>query len=122
MLADSNIVIYAARPENAALRAWAQRRVSAISAVTLVEVLGYPKLSEGERERLAYLTTSLTVFYPGPKVIQRAIALRQQRKMSLGDALIAATALEYDLTLATHNTADFAWIAGLSLLDPLEAS
>lgn len=119
MLADSNIVIYAAKPGNADLRAWAQRHLSAVSAITLVEVLGYPKLAAGELEQLAHLTASLTVYYPGPNIVRRAIALRQQRKMSLGDALIAATAQEHDLPLATHNTADFAWIAGLSLLDPL---
>ena len=39
--------------------------------------------------------------------------------MSLGDALIAATALELGLTLVTHNVRDYRWIAGLELLDPL---
>lgn len=38
--------------------------------------------------------------------------------MSLGDALIAATALVYRRKLITRNMADFAWIAGLALLDP----
>ena len=33
------------------------------------------------------------------EVIQKALALRQQKKMSLGDALIAATALIHGLTL-----------------------
>jgi toxin FitB len=39
--------------------------------------------------------------------------------MSLGDALIAATALAHQLTLVTHNTKDFEWVTGLALLDPL---
>lgn len=39
--------------------------------------------------------------------------------MSLGDAIIAATALVHDLTLVTRNLDDFRWIAGLRLLDPL---
>ena len=34
-------------------------------------------------------------------VIQRAIALRQQKKMSLSDAVIAAKALAHDLPLVT---------------------
>jgi predicted nucleic acid-binding protein len=33
------------------------------------------------------------------------------------DAIIAATALVYDLTLITHNTSDFENIANLNLLD-----
>jgi predicted nucleic acid-binding protein len=39
--------------------------------------------------------------------------------MSLGDALVAATALVHRLPLATHNVDDFAWIDGLIVVDPL---
>lgn len=52
-------------------------------------------------------------------IAQQAVTLRQQRRMGLGDAIIAATALVYNLTLVTHNTEDFRQIAGLELLDPL---
>ena len=38
--------------------------------------------------------------------------------MTLGDALVAATALADGLTLVTRNVDDFKWIAGLSLLNP----
>lgn len=38
--------------------------------------------------------------------------------MSLGDALIGATALVHDLTLVTRNIHDFGWIDGLLLLNP----
>jgi hypothetical protein len=50
-----------------------------------------------------------------------AITLRQQRAMSLGDALIAATALNLYLPLATHNTDDFTWIKSLTVVDPMQA-
>jgi predicted nucleic acid-binding protein len=52
-------------------------------------------------------------------VLKQAVALRQQRKMSLGDSIISATALLNDLTLITANTADFRWIENIKLLDPL---
>lgn len=39
--------------------------------------------------------------------------------MSLGDAIIAATALENDLTLATANIKDFKHIEGLKLINPM---
>ena len=42
--------------------------------------------------------------------------------MTLGDALVAGTALAHNLTLVTRNTTDFAWIAGLTLLNPFEQS
>ncbi len=53
-------------------------------------------------------------------VIQKALTLRQQKKMSLGDAIIGATALIYRLTLVTSNIKDFEWIEDLSVLDPLK--
>jgi hypothetical protein len=46
--------------------------------------------------------------------------LRQQRKLTLGDALIAASCLERGDTLATCNTGDFAWIDELKVFNPLE--
>ena len=51
-------------------------------------------------------------------VLDQAVTLRQQRKMSLGDALVAGTALVHGLTLVTRNVEDFQWIQGLSLLNP----
>jgi hypothetical protein len=40
--------------------------------------------------------------------------------MTLGDALIAGTALAHGLTLVTRNLEDFEGISGLSLLNPFE--
>ena len=53
-------------------------------------------------------------------VLEAAIALRQQRKMSLGDALVAGTALHHNLALVTRNTGDFEWIDSLAVLNPFE--
>ena len=55
-------------------------------------------------------------------VLDEAVSLRQQRKMSLGDALVAATALVNHLPLVTHNVADFAWIDSLTVVDPLDST
>jgi predicted nucleic acid-binding protein len=53
-------------------------------------------------------------------VAEKAAALRQQRKMTLGDSVIAATALVYNHTLITRNKDDFKWIKELTLLNPFE--
>ena len=50
------------------------------------------------------------------RVIRQAISLRQTRKMSLGDALIAATALVYNLPLVIRNIRDFSGLVGLTLI------
>lgn len=39
--------------------------------------------------------------------------------MSLGDSIIAATALVYDLDLYTHNIVDFSSIEELRIVDPI---
>jgi predicted nucleic acid-binding protein len=64
---------------------------------------------------------SISVLDVDRPVIDRAVSLRQQRKMSIGDAIIAATALLQDMTLVTRNVSDFNWITGLQLLNPLSA-
>lgn len=49
-------------------------------------------------------------------ITERAIALRRKyKKLKLGNAIIAATAIEHNLTLITHNIADFKNIAGLNI-------
>jgi len=52
-------------------------------------------------------------------VVQWAVRLRQRRRMTLGDAIVAGTALEHGRILVTHNTDDFRWISEIKLLDPL---
>ena len=53
-------------------------------------------------------------------VLDEAVRLRQERKMSLGDALVAATALVNNLALLSHNQAYFDWIEGLVVVDPID--
>lgn len=118
MLIDSNIIIYAAKPEHAALRRFIAERVPTVSAVSYVEVLGYHKLTEQEREYLETFFAAADVLAISGDVLKRAVALRQARKMTLGDALIAGTVLAHGMTLVTRNTKDFEWIEGLQLLNP----
>jgi predicted nucleic acid-binding protein len=40
--------------------------------------------------------------------------------MSLGDSLVAGTALVHQIPLVTHNGKDFAWIEELRLVDPID--
>lgn len=120
MLLDSNIVIYGAKPAGVQLRAWLRRQAGIeASVVTRVEALGYPELTVEEEERIAIIFHRVTMLPVNDRVIERAVTLRRQRRMKLGDALIAATALVHNLALAARNTDDFRWIAGLHLVDPL---
>jgi len=119
MLLDSNLFIYAILPNYSGLRQWCLQQPLHASEITRLEVLGYHKLNELDKRDLTKLFT-LTTLYPITSVIiSSAIQLRQKRKMSLGDAIIAATALEYHQTLATRNVDDFAWVEGLKVINPL---
>ncbi|HEY52464.1 MAG TPA: type II toxin-antitoxin system VapC family toxin [Caldilineae bacterium] len=120
MLLDSNIIIYAAKPEYGALRNFIAIHAPAVSAISAVEVLGYHRLTELERLYFEEFFAAASVLQLSEEVIEQAIKLRQIRKISLGDALIAATALVYDLKLVTRNTKDFMWIPKLSVLNPFE--
>lgn len=120
MLADSNLIIYAASGNYPDLLNWFLDNEVSASAVSIVETLGYHKLKPREKTALEHIFTTLTVFYPTPEIFQGAVELRQRHAMSLGDALIAATAIYHSLTLATHNAADFEWINELTVTDPMK--
>lgn len=118
MLIDSNIIIYAAQPANTALREFITQHAPAVSAVSYVEVLGYHRLTEEERQHFEAFFAAASVLPLSQDVLEQAVKLRQLRKITLGDALVAGTALVHGLTLVTGNADDFKWIAGLSILNP----
>ena len=119
MFFDSNLLIYASKPAQRGLRDFLFEHLRAVSDITRLEVLGYHALGPLERRSLEQFLDYAAIYEVRPYLIDAAIELRQQKSMSVGDAIIAATALHSGLTLATHNTKDFAWIEGLDVVDPL---
>ncbi|HSS75322.1 MAG TPA: type II toxin-antitoxin system VapC family toxin [Thermoanaerobaculia bacterium] len=118
MLLDSNIIIYSAQPENDFLRQLIAERTPAVSGVSYVEVLGYHRLNEADRELFEAFFAETRVLPLSQPVLDKAVRLRQAKKIKLGDALVAGTALLYDLTLVTRNVDDFFGIEGLRVLNP----
>jgi predicted nucleic acid-binding protein len=119
MLLDSNIIIYAAQAEHATLRQFIADHTPAVSVISCIEALGYHRLSEEERPFLERFFQATEVLPVSDAVVQWAIWLRQRRRMTLGDAIVAGTAVEHGRILVTHNTDDFRWISEIKLLDPL---
>ena len=119
MLLDSNIIIYAAEPDQAALRQFIKENNPAVSLVSYVETLGFHRLSLEDKQFLEEFFAASEILPITQEIADQAVLLRQQRCMSLGDALIAGTALVYGFTLITHNTDDFVWIPDLALHDPI---
>jgi predicted nucleic acid-binding protein len=114
-LLDSNIVIGAASPEGAAMDRTMLETPYAYSVVTRIEVLGYPRLTADDEADLHAFLAAGRELPLDEAVARKAVQLRQERRMSLGDSIIAATALVHQVPLWTRNVQDFKHIAGLEL-------
>jgi predicted nucleic acid-binding protein len=88
-----------------------------ISVVTKIEVLGYNDLPHKISAMSSFL--SLSEILPLNEIVtERTIELKRLfRKMKLGDAIIAATAIDNSLMLITRNIADFKFIPNLTMLN-----
>ena len=121
MLLDSNIIIYSAQPENALLRQFIAENDPKVSALSYVEVLGYHRLAEADRLYFQQFFQVAQVLPISQTVLEQAVVVRQMRRITLGDAIIAGTVIAYDLTLVTRNTEDFRSFTQLRLLNPIDA-
>ena len=118
-LLDSNLLIYSAQDEYEFLRSLIRDRQTYLSAASKVETLGYYNLSTNERLYFEAVFKSATLLSITDDVVDKAVELRQLKNMSLGDCLIAATALLNGFSLYTNNTDDFTHIPGLTVVNPL---
>lgn len=121
-LIDSNILIYASQPQHVFLRDFIKRADPVVSIVSYIEVLGYHKLTVTHRRYFKQLFVLIPPIPVDYSIAQKAVSLRQQRKMSLGDSIVAATALLGKYELVTRNTDDFIWIADLTVINPFTQS
>ena len=119
-LLDANILIYAAQPAFAHLRPLLLDRDSTVSDFTRLEVLGYSKLTTAEKNWFESVFRQISRLPVSEDVIDQAIVFRQLKKMSAGDAIVAATALIYGLELQTRNLSDFSHISGLAIFNPVD--
>ena len=117
-LLDSNILIYAAQPEHAFLDEWLEAPGTMISAISITEVLGYEGITSDDEELFEAMCAQLSVQPVNEMILRRAAGLRRVRRIKLGDAIIAATALETDSELVTRNEQDFRGIQGLRSINP----
>jgi predicted nucleic acid-binding protein len=119
-LIDTNVVIDNfgnMLPEKA--KAFVSSFVPVVSVVTKIEVLGWPNATKLQLSPLyAFMETAILLTID-EAVIDKMISIRQAKKIGLA-AIIAATALQHNLKLMTHNTKDFKDIEGLQLIDPYE--
>ncbi|SRR6056297_956004 len=92
----------------------------AISVVTEIELLCWKTPTDKDVEILHDFINDTLVFELEKDIKLKTAEIRKAHKIKLPDAIIAATALTYDLTLFTRNVGDFKNIDGLTLINPHE--
>ncbi len=88
-----------------------------VSVVSKIEVLGF-NAPEQHYKTLSDFINDATVLDLTNNVVEASIEIRKKHKTKLPDAIIAATALVYDLVLISRNISDFKNIDGLKVIDP----
>lgn len=120
-LIDSNIWIHAAEAQESAreiLKKTLGRKWAGFSAITRLEVLGHPGISEQERQLMGQIM-SLFVEVPVDRgIIDKAIHISQNTKIKYPDAIIAATAVNMQAILVSRNIDVFSTVPSLLVINP----
>ena len=120
LLCDTNILIEIYRNNQAIINTVKQigQANIAVSDVTCAQLL-YGARNKVELKVFRKDLDTLTVLPILPEISKKAVMLVEQyclsHKLALPDALIAATALHYDIELFTLNVKDFRFISNIKL-------
>lgn len=85
-----------------------------VSFITYIEFLGYKDATQANKDFIELAT----VIEVNKDIIDTCIELRKAHRIKLPDAIIASTALIYNLTIITNNEKDFQNIEGLNFVNP----
>ncbi|HXS57823.1 MAG TPA: type II toxin-antitoxin system VapC family toxin [Hanamia sp.] len=120
-LIDTNVVIdYLGNKLPLSGTAFIDNLPGVISVITRIEILGWYNATSGQLTKLTPFIQNSVIYSLTEHYVQKTILLRQQHKIKLPDAIIAATAIVERLTLVTRNSLDFKNIENLELLNPWE--
>lgn len=108
ILVDSNIIIYYFSGMEKAREFLNENAQNlAISTITVSEVLSYPMREDELKYTTDFLKNNFTWFDVSRDIIFKTAEIRRQKKIKTPDAIIGATALIHELTLASRNEKDF---------------
>lgn len=103
LLADTNVIVNLAKGLESAEQALQDKDVF-ISVITYMELLSRPDADASYIEWMEEVVKQCTILELSPAVTQSAINIRKHRRLKLPDAIIAASAAVYGLTLVTYDS------------------
>jgi len=89
---------------------------AAASVMSVMELYALAGIAQEESRRIEAFLQGLTLYPVSESIARRAGILARTRRRGIVDYVIAATALEFNLPLMTHNVKDFRNIPGLKLM------
>lgn len=121
-LIDTNFIIYylddSIKEDRTELRSVFNQEIF-VSVITKIEPLGWRGISTEKTKQVELLLGDINLVHLNNDVILETIRLRKIYRIKLPDAIIAATAICYDLILVTNNLKDFKRISNLEVFNPL---
>ena len=123
-LVDTNIAIYLLNgvlPDNA--KAFLRPILDVecnLSIVAKIELLGWQFANANDEAKATSLVADSLVLPLSDSIAEKTIELRKIKKLKLGDAIIASTAMVYDMTLLTRNSTDCSGLTGLEFVNPFD--
>ena len=103
------------------LRLTVQAKWVGYSAITRLELFGFPGLMADEEHKISHLLKNFSEVGIDSKTIDQAAMIRKVMRIKIPDAIIAASAILTESALLTRNTDDFKGISGLIIVNPYEA-
>ncbi|MFN8348130.1 MAG: type II toxin-antitoxin system VapC family toxin [Spirosomataceae bacterium] len=91
---------------------------SNISIITKIELLSWVTKENSFYRQMEIFAEDSIVYPLSDEIASKTIELRRKYKLKTPDAIIAATALVYKLTILTDNERDFKAIRGLRISNP----
>jgi predicted nucleic acid-binding protein len=120
-LLDTNLVLGMLKATPEVLEMAAARNLlassCAYSAVTRMELLGYPNITNEEECLIADRLSKLTYLPISIEIEDLAIKIRRSRRVKLPDALVAGTAIHHGLELLTLDKALLSMVSNLQFLN-----
>jgi len=116
---DTNVLIYFLKDDPLVVRFLRENILKGsrffISAITEIELLSYPKISQAELIKIEDILKTLSNIPVDSQIARLASFFKRKYKISLPDSVVAATAYLTNSTLLTRNIRDFQKIKEISI-------